>query len=211
MKFEIEQLITAQFDHLNFKLSHSGLYGVIGRNGSGKSTLFTIINGEMKIIGGHIQILEGKYQGRVVYVPNLEIFDKNLNGYDYIKLLKGKELQRANELMPKFQAERFFKKSISKWSLGMQEILAFILTMSLDSDLIIIDELMNGLDDSMRTMAFQILKEVSKEKIILLTSHILEEVEKYCDEVYFLTKASLNPVSNFEEAKKLIMENKVFI
>ncbi len=70
----------------------------------------------------------------------------------------------------------------------MKEILAFIYTVSLEADLIIVDELMNGLDNAMRAKAFQILKELSKTKIILLTSHILEEVEKYCDQVYFLSK-----------------------
>ncbi|MFK4900217.1 AAA family ATPase [Lactococcus petauri] len=81
--------------------------------------------------------------------------------------------------MPLFSASRFFKKPIKKYSLGMKEILAFIYTVSLEADLIIVDELMNGLDNAMRAKAFQILKELSKTKIILLTSHILEEVEKY--------------------------------
>lgn len=116
--------------------------------------------------------------------------------------------------MPLFSASRFFKKPIKKYSLGMKEILAFIYTVSLEADLIIVDELMNGLTMRCvpkRAKAFQILKELSKIKIILLTSHILEEVEKYCDQVYFLSKYGFDDVLNFREAHKLIQETQVFM
>ena len=93
----------------------------------------------------------------------------------------------------------------------MKEILAFIYTVSLEADIIIIDELMNGLDHTMRAKAFQILKELAKTKIILLTSHILEEVEKYCDKVYFLSKYGFDDVLDFEEATKIIRGSQVFI
>ncbi|MCI3871809.1 hypothetical protein [Lactococcus petauri] len=66
--------------------------------------------------------------------------------------------------MPLFSASRFFKKPIKKYSLGMKEILAFIYTVSLEADLIIVDELMNGLDNAMRAKAFQILKELFQNK-----------------------------------------------
>lgn len=62
-----------------------------------------------------------------------------------------------------------------------------------------------------RAKAFQILKELSKAKIIPLTSHILEEVEKYCDQVYFLSKYGFDDVLNFREAQKLIQETQVFM
>lgn len=202
---EIKNLTTHSFQNLNFKLTDPGIYGIIGRNGSGKSTFFTALNGEMKFQGEINKI------GKVVYVPNLEIFDSNLSGEDYVQFLSDEERYRAEQLIPYFQASRFFNKQIKTYSLGMKEILAFIYSLSVKSDVIIIDELMNGLDNTMRESAYKLLKDVGKTKTILLTSHILEEVEKYCDQVYFLSYNSLALVSDFEEAKKLIWENEVFI
>lgn len=211
MELVLKNLTTSAFTEINLNLTENGLYGIIGRNGAGKSTLFATINQEVLKYEGEIALKNGKSKGRVVYVPNLDIFDKNLSANDYIDLLKGEEKKRALDLMVIFQADKFFSKKIRKYSLGMQEILAFILSMSLESDLVIVDELMNGLDNSMREEAFQVLKKMSADKIILLTSHILEEVEKNCDKVYFLSKNSFTEVSDFEEAKKLVLENEVFI
>ena len=210
MKLVINNLTTLTLSNICLTLDKPGLYGIIGRNGTGKSTLFTAINKEMNY-EGDIQISDGWHQGRVSYVATLDIFEPNLRAIDYIKVLTKTELKSAEKYMPLFSASRFFKRPIKKYSLGMKEILAFIYTVSLEADLIIVDELMNGLDNAMRAKAFQILKELSKTKIILLTSHILEEVEKYCDQVYFLSKYGFDDVLNFREAQKLIQETQVFM
>ncbi|MDG6142991.1 ATP-binding cassette domain-containing protein [Lactococcus formosensis] len=210
MKLIINNLTTCTLSNICLTLDKPGLYGIIGRNGTGKSTLFTAINKEMNY-EGDIQISDGWHQGRVSYVATLDIFEPNLRAIDYIKVLTKAELKNAEKYMPLFSASRFFKKPIKKYSLGMKEILAFIYTVSLEADLIIVDELMNGLDNAMRAKAFQILKELSKTKIILLTSHILEEVEKHCDQVYFLSKYGFDDVLNFREAQKLIQETQVFM
>ncbi|MFK4839369.1 ATP-binding cassette domain-containing protein [Lactococcus petauri] len=210
MKLIINNLTTCTLSNICLTLDKPGLYGIIGRNGTGKSTLFMAINKEMNY-EGDIQISDGWHQGRVSYVATLDIFEPNLRAIDYIKVLTKTELKSAEKYMPLFSASRFFKRPIKKYSLGMKEILAFIYTVSLEADLIIVDELMNGLDNAMRAKAFQILKELSKTKIILLTSHILEEVEKYCDQVYFLSKYGFDDVLNFREAQKLIQETQVFM
>ncbi|USI66693.1 hypothetical protein LMK05_05295 [Lactococcus petauri] len=72
------------------------------------------------------------------------------------------ELKSAEKYMPLFSASRFFKKPIKKYSLGMKEILAFIYTVSLEADLIIVDELMNGLDNAMRAKACQSLPNLKR-------------------------------------------------
>ncbi|WP_251711733.1 ATP-binding cassette domain-containing protein [Lactococcus ileimucosae] len=210
MKLAINNLTTHTLSNVCLTLDRPGLYGIIGRNGTGKSTLFTAINDEMNF-EGEILISDGWHQGRVSYVATLDIFDSNLKAADYIKVLRGKEWEHAQKYMPLFSASRFFEKPIKKYSLGMKEILAFIYTVSLEADVIIVDELINGLDNAMRAKAFQILKELSETKIILLTSHILEEVERYCDKVYFLSKYGFDDVLDFKEAQKLIRETQVFM
>ncbi|MCZ8491957.1 ATP-binding cassette domain-containing protein [Lactococcus lactis] len=210
MKLEIKNLSTNALKSLDLEISKPGIYGIIGRNGVGKSTFFTAISDELKY-SGEITVKDSLFSGRVSYVPSLSIFDENLKAQDYIKELKGIELENALKYMPKFYTDRFFTKPIKKYSLGMKEILAFIYTISIEADVLIIDELMNGLDHNMRNKAYEILKDLSQTRIILLTSHILEEMEKNCNQVYFLSKNGFSEVTNFENAKQLILETEVFL
>lgn len=210
MKLEIKNLSTNALKSLNLEISKPGIYGIIGRNGVGKSTFFTAISDELKY-SGEIRVKDSLFSGRVSYVPSLSIFDENLKAQDYIKELKGIELENALKYMPKFHTDRFFTKPIKKYSLGMKEILAFIYTISIEADVLIIDELMNGLDHNMRNKAYEILKDLSQTRIILLTSHILEEMENNCNQVYFLSKNGFSKVTNFENAKQLILETEVFL
>lgn len=186
-------------------ISNNGIYGIIGRNGSGKSTLFTIINGELKLKSGEISGFSS-----VAYVPNLAIFDENLTANDYIAVLSKDEQQKATKLIKNFSAELFFSGKIKTYSLGMKEIFAFIMTISLESDLVIIDELMNGLDNSMRKLAFSYLQLISKEKIVLLTSHILEEVFQFSDKVYLLNYSELHEIKDVKDAILKINDSQVF-
>lgn len=201
----LENVETNLFSNLNFAIRQNGIYGIIGRNGSGKSTLYTLINGELRSKSGKIYGFD-----RVVYVPNLEIFNEELSGFAYLEMLTGEAYQRANILSQKFHADSFLNKKIKTYSLGMKEILAFILTLSLESDLIIIDELMNGLDQGMRDLAYTVLGEVSGDKIILLTSHILEEVFANSEKVFLLNGSSLQEVNDLPGAKSLVGKELVF-
>lgn len=193
-------------ENLELRLSKNGIYGIIGRNGAGKSTLFTAINGELKLKRGEISGFN-----RVAYVPNLAIFDENLTANDYIAALSKEAQQKAAKLIENFSAERFFSGKIKKYSLGMKEIFAFIMTLSLESDLVIIDELMNGMDNGMRQLAFSYLQLISKDKIVLLTSHILEEVFRFSDKVYLLKHSELHEIRDIKDAILEINDSPVFI
>lgn len=97
----------------------------------------------------------------------------------------------------------YLNKKIGKYSLGMKELFAFLYILSLPSDLIILDELLDGLDELRRSAAYELLKEYSTQKIILLTSHNLSEVFKICDTVYLLSKNSLTAIEDFDPANAL--------
>ncbi|MBP2620656.1 ATP-binding cassette domain-containing protein [Streptococcus panodentis] len=196
-ELRINNLTTAIFENLNFELTGPGLYGIIGPNGIGKSTLFSLINGEVKGFGGEIQ------SGKVAYIPSLDIFDKNLSAQDYLQLLSSEELAAFQENLEKMGGADYLKKKIGKYSLGMKELFALLYVLALPSDLIILDELLDGLDELRRFAAYELLKAYSADKIILLTSHNLSEVFKICDTVYLLDKDSLTAVEDFDPANSL--------
>ena len=192
---KIQRLTTDIFKNLNLEIDENGLYGLVGRNGIGKSTLFSILSKEIKIASGEVSV------GSVCYMPSLDIFDKNLTANDYARLLKDKEQIAFNKNSELMGRANFFNKSISTYSLGMKELFAFIFAISTQSDILIFDELLDGLDEKKRHKALSILAQYRSQKIILLTSHNLTEVFQYCDLVYLLKEnevVKLNDASEFE-------------
>lgn len=82
----------------------------------------------------------------------------------------------------------------------MKELFAFTFAVSIPSDVLILDELLDGLDEKRRLQALKLLQQVSKEKLVIFTSHNLTEVFTYSDRVYLLEKASLSQMASLAEA-----------
>ena len=194
----INNLTTTIFQQLTFELTTPELYGIIGPNGIGKSTLFSLINGEIKGFGGEIK------GGKVAYIPSLDIFDKHLSAHDYLTLLSSEEQSTLQKNLARIGGADYFKKKIGKYSLGMKELFAFLYALSIQSDILILDELLDGLDERRRFAAYNLLKECGSEKIILLTSHNLSEVFKVCDTVFLLSKNSLKALDSSDDAAKFL-------
>ena len=193
MILKIKNLKIPDIAPLNFEISENGLYGLIGRNGIGKSTLFGILSGEIGFSQGEIE------NGRVAYLPNVESFEESLKMHDYFKILKNSEQDRARELSLTFGADKFAKKRIGQFSLGMKELFATILSFSI-----------SGLDVSKKALVYEEVKKIAQEKIVLLTSHNLKEIEHFCDQAYLLSEKGLTLVTNFDEAAKEIGYMDVF-
>ncbi|GGE32417.1 ATP-binding cassette domain-containing protein [Streptococcus himalayensis] len=187
------------FENLSFSMPSTGLYGVIGQNGAGKSTLFSMMSGEIKIPKKNMRI------GKVSYIPSLNIFDKYLTANDYVKVLSLNEQKRFHKNLKQMGGATFFGKKIGKYSLGMGELFCFIYALSIESDVLILDELLDGLDEQRRFAAYELLKHYKKEKLILLTSHNLSEVFKVSDDVYFLEEGKLVIVDGLETAQNKIL------
>ncbi|MFC5630059.1 MULTISPECIES: ATP-binding cassette domain-containing protein [Streptococcus] len=200
MSLQVKNLNTDIFHDLNFTISNQGIFGIIGRNGVGKSTLFSIINKEVLIKSGGLQC------GRISYIPNLDIFDKHLAAQDYVNLLSSDEKKRFNFYLKQMGGADYLKKKIGKYSLGMKELFTFVYSLSINSDVLILDELLDGLDETRRFRAYQILKEHSREKIILFTSHNLSEVFSVCDTVFLLEMNGLKEIKQPDVAREFLLE-----
>lgn len=196
---EVKEIATNFFSNLNFRLTEPGLYGIIGKNGAGKSTFFSILNGEINLKNG--QVISGK----VNYIPELDIFDRNLTGNDYLILLSSEEKKLFKKYLKVMGGANFLNKKIGKYSLGMKELFAFVYLLALKGEVIILDELIDGLDEQRRFVAYSLLRECSKDRIILLTSHNLSEVFGFCDDVFLLENNNLNIIPNLESAKQKLV------
>ncbi|MQW23545.1 MULTISPECIES: ATP-binding cassette domain-containing protein [unclassified Lactococcus] len=198
MILKIEHLKLPELAPFDFEIKENGLYGVIGRNGIGKSTLFSILSGQIGLTEGKIKA------GRVAYLASVETFDENLKMNDYFKILKMNERQKAERLLHVFEAEKISKKHIGTFSLGMKEFFATILCLSVGCEILVIDELLSGLDISKKAKVYEEIKSLATEKIILITSHHLKEIEHFCDQTYLLSEEGLHLVTDFEAAAQAI-------
>lgn len=198
MSLKIKDLKMLDITSLDFELQKNGLYGLVGRNGIGKSTFYAILSGEIAVRSGEIQ------HGKLAFIPGVEYFDVSLSGWDYLKLLDDKQYVEAERLAKFFGADVYLSRKIGQYSFGMQQLFATILSFAISSELLVLDELFNGLDIFVKSKVFYELKKISQDKIVLYTSHNLKEIEQFCDQTFILTEKGINPVTDFQEAAREI-------
>lgn len=171
------------------------IYAFLGPNGSGKTTLLKCILGLVKPDKGSIQIngedsLKGwKHRQLIGYMPQLASFPDNLKLSELFKMIsdvRGKEAD-YDGLLNYFQLQDSLNKQVKHFSGGMKQKVNAILTLMFDPEILIFDEPSVGLDPvSHLKLKQRILAERKKGKTILITTHILSEVEELADEIIFL-------------------------
>jgi len=186
---------------LNLEVKKNEIYGFIGPNGAGKSTAIRILLGLLQNSGGNAQLF-GKdvYQNalrlhsKLAYVPSDVNFWPYLTGGEVIDLLakmRGKfDSKRKADLIERFQLDP--TKKCKTYSKGNRQKVAIISAFVSDVDLLILDEPTSGLDPLME-MEFQSCINQAKRngKTVLLSSHILSEVEKVCNKIGIIKNGSI--------------------
>lgn len=171
------------------------IHGIIGRNGSGKTLLFKSICGFIPPTKGSISV-DGKIIGKDIDIPdNVGIiienpgFLPNYSGFKNLCLLACINNKISKEkikvTIKKVGLDPDSKKHVSKYSLGMRQRLGIAQAIMEDPDILILDEPMNGLDNSGVKDIRNIIKGLREEgKTILLASHNSEDIKELCDTVY---------------------------
>ncbi|MBP1971335.1 ABC-2 type transport system ATP-binding protein [Virgibacillus natechei] len=211
--------ITKRFGHsvaldgVNLELNQGEVLGFIGPNGAGKSTTIRIILGLLRKTGGEAKLF-GKdpwenavdLHKRLAYVPGDVNLWPNLTGGEVIDLfgnLRGSmNTKRRSELIERFDLDP--RKKCRTYSKGNRQKVALISAFASDVDLFILDEPTSGLDPLME-MAFQdcVAEAKAAGKTVLLSSHILSEVERLCDRVSIIKKGKVVETSTLGELRHL--------
>ena len=191
---------------INLHLKENKIYGFVGRNGSGKSILFKGICGLLNISNGKI-ILKGKEIGKDIdFYDNLGAvldgagFLPNLSSFDNLKLLASIRNKISDSdiksALNKVGLDPNDKKKYKKYSLGMKQKLALAQAIMENPELLILDEPFNGLDSYSVKDIREMLIDYKKEgKTILISSHIKEDIDILCDEVYELDRGNINKLN----------------
>ena len=191
---------------INLHLKENKIYGFVGRNGSGKSILFKGICGLLNISNGKI-IIKGKEIGKDIdFYDNLGAvldgagFLPNLSSFDNLKLLASIRNKISDSdiksALNKVGLDPNDKKKYKKYSLGMKQKLALAQAIMENPELLILDEPFNGLDSYSVKDIREMLIDYKKEgKTILISSHIKEDIDILCDEVYELDRGNINKLN----------------
>lgn len=190
--------------NLSFSLK-PGVYGLLGANGAGKTTLFRVICGLMKPTQGEIhynhkdiRLQTEAYRSVLGFLPQDFRYYADFSGLKfllYIAALKGlnktRAKQRSLELLTMVGLAEVKNKKIKQYSGGMKQRLGIAQAMINDPEVLILDEPTAGLDPKERVRFRNLISSFSKEKIVILSTHIVSDVEYISDEILVLKKGAL--------------------
>jgi ABC-2 type transport system ATP-binding protein len=203
-----------KLDNVSFSLPQGCILGLIGENGAGKSTTIRSILGSIKY-DGNIEVLgqpiSAKLKNRIGVVLDEVGFPDKLNASDINKIMKNLfsnwDEKLYNEYMDKFDLPK--NKAFSDFSKGMKMKLGIAVALSHHAELLILDEPTSGLDPLVRDEIIDILNDFTRKEnhSILISSHIVSNLEKLCDYIAFMHKGKLMLC----EEKDNLLEQYVFI
>ena len=185
---------TRALDGLDLTVRTGEVHGFLGPNGAGKTTTIRILLGMTRADGGTARVLDGdpwsdatELHRRLAYVPGDVTLWPNLSGGEAIDLLGrmrgGVDKKRKAELLERFDLDP--RKKARAYSKGNRQKVALVAAFASDVELLLLDEPTSGLDPLMEEVFRDVVQEISDRdgRTVLLSSHILSEVEALCDRV----------------------------
>ena len=191
-----------------------GAVGLLGPNGSGKSTLIKILlklvtptNGDAWVLGKNIKYKHLEIHRDVGYVPENDCLPLKLNAVEVCKLFgiasglsPSDALQRAHEVLDYVGIDESRYREINSYSTGMKQRVKLAQALIHDPPLLLIDEPTNGLDPSGREEMIKLLNELKRVgKNLIISSHILPDIEETCDNVVIIHNGQLVIADSLED------------
>lgn len=197
-------------DDVSFSLESGKIYGLIGANGSGKSTLLKIIlglysaEGEVIINGKNLRSNFEEVMSSISGIVDYVSFYDYLTAYEnvrYFAMLYDVNFGRVKEVLDIVDLDYEDKRPVSQFSLGMKQRLGLAISLLKNPKILILDEPMNGLDPIGISKLRKLLLSF-KDKTIIISSHIISEIEKIVDEVLFINNKKIIQKPIFREDNK---------
>jgi ABC-2 type transport system ATP-binding protein len=204
---------TRALDGLDLTVAAGEVHGFLGPNGAGKTTMIRILLGLLRGDGGDATMLGGdpwrdavRLHRRLAYVPGEVNLWPNLSGGEVIDLLGrlrgGLDPARRAALLERFQLDP--AKKVRAYSKGNRQKVALVAALAADVELYLLDEPTSGLDPLMELVFQDVVRELREEgRTVLLSSHILAEVEALCDRVTIIRAGRAAETGTFTELRHL--------
>ncbi len=204
-EFDNKQIL----NNINLIIPKGKIVGLLGKNGSGKTTLIKLINdlltptsGEVLINGEKPSIKSKKV---ISYLPERTYLDKSMKISQIItffdEFYDNFDKEKAIKLLKDLDLD--INSKVSKMSKGMQEKLQLILVMSREAELYILDEPLGGVDPATRDYILDtILSNFSEGASVIISTHLISDIERILDEVIFINKGKIVLTSSADELRK---------
>jgi ABC-2 type transport system ATP-binding protein len=183
-------------DNVDFEVRQGEVFGLLGPNGSGKSTTVKLMLGLLYPTKGHIQVFGHSprhvaTKSRIGYLPEESYLYRYLNSRETLEFFgnlfeldKGDRRQRTEQLLEMVGLSQAHLRAVGEFSKGMQRRIGLAQALINDPDLVILDEPTSGLDPiGCREVKDLILALARRGKTVILSSHLLSDVEDVCDRV----------------------------
>ena len=193
---------------INLSITSGKIIGLLGKNGVGKSTLIKLINDLLTPTSGEI-LVKGKKIGLetkkvISYLPERTYLNKQMKVSEIINYFEdfydNFDSKKAKKLLKDLDLD--INQKISKMSKGMQEKLQLVLVMSRNADLYILDEPLGGVDPATRDYILDtILSNFNENASVIISTHLISDIERILDEVIFIDKGKIILHSNADEIR----------
>jgi ABC-2 type transport system ATP-binding protein len=199
-------------DNVDFEVRRGEVFGLLGPNGSGKSTTVKLLLGLLYPTKGHIEVFGHSPQhvatkSRIGYLPEESYLYRYLNSRETLEffgnlfhLSKGDRANRTEQLLEMVGLSQAHLRAVGEFSKGMQRRIGLAQALINDPDLVILDEPTSGLDPiGCREVKDLILALARRGKTILLSSHLLSDVEDVCDRVVIYYGGKVQAMGTLKE------------
>jgi ABC-2 type transport system ATP-binding protein len=192
--------------------------GLLGPNGAGKSTLINTLlgfhppcNGTASVFGLDSQRDRARVRGGIGYMPENDSFIGNMSGVRFVRYMAelaglpaGEALERAHEALFYVGLGEVRYRKVNTYSLGMKQLIKLAQALAQGPRLLILDEPTNGLDPIARQRMIQLIKEIRAHGSVrlLISSHLLRDIDETCDEVLILKDGRIAALCNIEEERR---------
>ncbi len=190
-------------DNVSFKAEPGKILGFLGPNGAGKSTTMKIItcfipatSGKVSVCGFDTETQSMEVRKKIGYLPEHNPLYLDMYIKEYLEFIAGvHKIDNAKsiiaEMIKMTGLEREQHKKIGQLSKGYRQRVGLAQAMLHDPEVLILDEPTSGLDPNQLTEIRKLIREIGKQKTVILSTHIMQEVEAICDQVVIINKGKI--------------------
>lgn len=201
---------------IDIEVAQGEIVGFLGPNGAGKSTTLKIITGYLEADEGQVLVNENDYKDQLIelkrligYLPELNPLYYEMVVYDYLKFIseirglsQEKFLEQLKQVSKKCGIEKHLHLNIGTLSKGYKQRVGLAQAILHDPPILILDEPTNGLDPNQIIEIRQLIKDLGKEKTLIISSHILQEVQAICDRIIIINEGLIVADANKNQLLK---------